>query len=145
LNSHTQPGLWYGGCKKRLQMFSEWPFREDCQCTPELMAKAGFAHCPSENEPEVACCFYCLRELEGWEPEDNPWSEHAKCSPNCAFLCMKKTFDKLTAIEYFQLEQEWLRIFKEATFLKKNIKDRLKFCRKYKDLDSRRLVQSYFL
>uniref|UniRef100_A0A8C1PCH2 Baculoviral IAP repeat containing 5b n=1 Tax=Cyprinus carpio TaxID=7962 RepID=A0A8C1PCH2_CYPCA len=45
----------------------------NCQCTPELMAKAGFAHCPSENEPEVACCFYCLRELEGWEPEDNPW------------------------------------------------------------------------
>uniref|UniRef100_A0A8C1PGX0 Baculoviral IAP repeat containing 5b n=1 Tax=Cyprinus carpio TaxID=7962 RepID=A0A8C1PGX0_CYPCA len=85
---------------------------KDCQCTPELMAKAGFAHCPSENEPEVACCFYCLRELEGWEPEDNPWSEHAKCSPNCAFLCMKKTFDKLTAIEYFQLEQEWLRILK---------------------------------
>lgn len=37
------------------------------------MAKAGFVHCPSENEPDVACCFYCLRELEGWEPEDNPW------------------------------------------------------------------------
>ncbi|XP_039508137.1 baculoviral IAP repeat-containing protein 5b isoform X1 [Pimephales promelas] len=58
--------------EKRLQTFSEWPFREDCQCTPELMAKAGFVHCPSENEPDVACCFYCLRELEGWEPEDNP-------------------------------------------------------------------------
>lgn len=38
-------------------------------------------------------------------------SEHAKRSPNCAFLHMKKTFDKLTAIEYFQLEQERLRIY----------------------------------
>lgn len=131
------------------------------------MAKAGFVHCPSENEPDVACCFYCLRELEGWEPEDNPWwapaahltalffwvhlllftclqlytwdcnhllwvekgnakstlndinlfywlslrSEHAKRSPNCGFLHMKKTFDNLTAIEYFQLEQERLRIY----------------------------------
>lgn len=36
------------------------------------MAKAGFVHCPSENEPDVACCFFCLRELEGWEPQDDP-------------------------------------------------------------------------
>lgn len=38
-------------------------------------------------------------------------SEHVKRSPNCAFLHMKKAFDKLTAIEYFQLEQERLRIY----------------------------------
>lgn len=37
------------------------------------MAKAGFVHCPSENEPDVACCFFCLLELEGWEPDDDPW------------------------------------------------------------------------
>lgn len=37
------------------------------------MAMAGFVHCPSENEPDVACCFYCLKELEGWEPDDIPW------------------------------------------------------------------------
>lgn len=24
--------------EKRLQTFSEWPFREDCQCTPELVS-----------------------------------------------------------------------------------------------------------
>ncbi|XP_066529071.1 baculoviral IAP repeat-containing protein 5b [Hoplias malabaricus] len=90
--------------EKRLQTFSDWPFREDCQCTPELMAKAGFVHCPSENEPDVVCCFYCLKELEGWEPEDIPWSEHAKRSPNCAFLQMKP-WDELTAIEFFQLER----------------------------------------
>ncbi|XP_065141700.1 baculoviral IAP repeat-containing protein 5b [Paramisgurnus dabryanus] len=97
--------------EKRLQTFSEWPFREDCQCTPELMAKAGFVHCPSENEPDVACCFYCLRELEGWEPDDNPWTEHAKRSPNCAFLHLKKTFEEITAIEFFHLEQERLRVY----------------------------------
>lgn len=37
------------------------------------MARAGFVHCPSENEPDVACCFFCLLELEGWEPDDDPW------------------------------------------------------------------------
>jgi len=27
--------------EKRLQTFSEWPFREDCQCTPELVSASG--------------------------------------------------------------------------------------------------------
>ncbi|KAF4078000.1 hypothetical protein AMELA_G00194390 [Ameiurus melas] len=89
--------------EKRLQTFEDWPFREDCQCTPEQMAKAGFVHCPSENEPDVACCFYCLKELEGWEPEDIPWFEHAKRSPDCGFLQMKSP-DELTAVDFFRLE-----------------------------------------
>ncbi|KAI7794224.1 baculoviral IAP repeat-containing protein 5b [Triplophysa rosa] len=113
--------------EKRLQTFSEWPFREDCLCTPELMAKAGFVHCPSENEPDVACCFYCLKELEGWEPDDNPWTEHAKRSPNCAFLHLKKTFEEVTAIEFFQLEQERLRVYiKKMAHMKiANLRDKV--------------------
>lgn len=42
--------------------FSPWP----------QMAAAGFVHCPSENGPDVAQCFFCLKELEGWEPDDDP-------------------------------------------------------------------------
>ncbi|XP_071022105.1 baculoviral IAP repeat-containing protein 5b [Oncorhynchus clarkii lewisi] len=99
----------------RLQSFADWPFREECQCTPEMMATAGFVHCPSVNEPDVACCFFCLRELEGWEPEDNPWSEHIKRSPNCGFLAMKKDFGELTVAEFYHLEQERLRIYIRKT------------------------------
>lgn len=47
-------------------------------CLPLQMASAGFVHCPSENEPDVACCFFCLIELEGWEPDDDPWWEKAR-------------------------------------------------------------------
>lgn len=36
------------------------------------MAAAGFVHCPSENGPDVAQCFFCFKELEGWEPDDDP-------------------------------------------------------------------------
>lgn len=36
------------------------------------MATAGFIHTPSENSPDTAICFFCLKELEGWEPEDDP-------------------------------------------------------------------------
>ncbi|XP_023152920.1 baculoviral IAP repeat-containing protein 5b [Amphiprion ocellaris] len=95
----------------RKQSFADWPFREECNCTPEKMAKAGFVHCPSENEPDVVCCFFCLIELEGWEPEDVPWSEHAKRSPNCGFLTMKKDFTNLTVAEYLGMEKDRLKIY----------------------------------
>ncbi|KAJ8397046.1 hypothetical protein AAFF_G00011000 [Aldrovandia affinis] len=97
--------------EKRLKTFTDWPFLEDCKCTPEQMARAGFVHCPSENEPDVACCFFCLKELEGWEPSDNPWSEHVKRAPNCGFLALKKDMGELTVKEYFKLEQERLCIY----------------------------------
>ncbi|KAF3696861.1 Baculoviral IAP repeat-containing protein 5.1 Survivin1 [Channa argus] len=91
--------------------FADWPFREECNCTPEKMAKAGFVHCPSENEPDVACCFFCLIELEGWEPEDDPWSEHVKRSPSCGFLTMKKDFTELTVAEFYHMEKERLKVY----------------------------------
>ncbi|KAM4609953.1 baculoviral IAP repeat-containing protein 5b [Polymixia lowei] len=95
----------------REQSFADWPFREDCKCTPEKMADAGFVHCPSENEPDVACCFFCLIELEGWEPDDDPWHEHIKRSPNCGFLSMKKDFTELKVVEYYHKEKERLKIY----------------------------------
>ncbi|XP_031421643.1 baculoviral IAP repeat-containing protein 5b isoform X2 [Clupea harengus] len=100
--------------EKRLQTFSDWPFREDCLCTPEQMAKAGFVHCPSENEPDVACCFFCLRELEGWEPQDDPWAEHIKRTPNCPFLLMKKDYGEMTLVDHLHLSSERLNLFLDA-------------------------------
>ncbi|XP_028850450.1 baculoviral IAP repeat-containing protein 5b [Denticeps clupeoides] len=113
--------------EKRLSSFLDWPFREDCQCTPEQMAKAGFVHCPSENEPDVACCFFCLKELEGWEPEDNPRVEHEKRSPNCAILRLTKDRDELTVAEYFKLENERIGLYvKKMVHLKiANFRDEL--------------------
>ncbi|XP_066237505.1 baculoviral IAP repeat-containing protein 5 isoform X2 [Saccopteryx leptura] len=56
----------------RVSTFKNWPFLEGCACTPERMAAAGFIHCPTENEPDLAQCFFCFKELEGWEPDDDP-------------------------------------------------------------------------
>ncbi|XP_061643451.1 baculoviral IAP repeat-containing protein 5b isoform X1 [Phyllopteryx taeniolatus] len=95
----------------REQSFANWPFREDCKCTPEKMASAGFVHCPSENEPDVVSCFFCLIELEGWEPDDDPWHEHINRSPTCEFLHLKKDVTELTVAEFFHIERERLKIF----------------------------------
>ncbi|KAM6982080.1 baculoviral IAP repeat-containing protein 5b [Tautogolabrus adspersus] len=103
----------------REQSFEDWPFREECNCTPEKMAMAGFVHCPSENEPDVTCCFFCLIELEGWEPDDDPRSEHVKRSPNCGFLTMRKDFTELTVAEFYHMEKERLKIYIRKVFHKK--------------------------
>ena len=36
------------------------------------MAEAGFFHSPNDRDADIARCFVCFKELEGWEPEDNP-------------------------------------------------------------------------
>ncbi|KAJ3586035.1 hypothetical protein NHX12_012437 [Muraenolepis orangiensis] len=88
-------------------------------CLPLQMARAGFVHCPSENEPDVACCFYCLLELEGWEPHDDPRIEHTKLSTNCRFLTMGKDFSELTVAEFHHMEKERLKIYiKKASNMK---------------------------
>ncbi|XP_075566436.1 baculoviral IAP repeat-containing protein 5.1-like [Pelecanus crispus] len=100
--------------ENRLKTFTKWPFIENCKCTPENMAKAGFVHCPNANEPDVAKCFFCLIELEGWEPNDDPWEEHNK-RPSCGFLSLTKHFDDLTMEEYYMLEMTRLRTFLRKT------------------------------
>ena len=39
------------------------------------MAEAGFYHSSNDRDPDIARCFVCFKELEGWEPDDNPWYE----------------------------------------------------------------------
>ncbi|KAM6898473.1 baculoviral IAP repeat-containing protein 5a [Lycodopsis pacificus] len=90
----------------RLKTFEGWPFDEDCACTPENMAKAGFIHTPSGNSPDIAMCFFCLKELEGWEPEDDPQKEHISHSPACQFIALKKDVEVLTVEEFFKLQKE---------------------------------------
>ena len=50
------------------------------------MAKAGFFHCPKENEPDLVACFVCNVKLDCWEPQDDPWAEHKKADPSCVWL-----------------------------------------------------------
>ncbi|XP_058696045.1 baculoviral IAP repeat-containing protein 5.1-like isoform X1 [Poecile atricapillus] len=114
--------------ERRLKTFTKWPFQENCKCTPENMAKAGFIHCPGESEPDVAKCFFCLLELADWEPNDDPWEEHTK-RHTCDFLSLPKHFDELTMEEYYMLEMTRLRTFivqiknKRMAWTGKDLKD----------------------
>ncbi|NXX80612.1 BIRC5 protein, partial [Urocolius indicus] len=93
----------------RTATFRSWPFTEGCACTPERMAAAGFVHCPSENSPDVAQCFFCFKELEGWEPDDDPLLEHKKHSAGCAFLSLQKDPTDLTLQEFLKLDKKRMK------------------------------------
>ncbi|XP_033120397.1 baculoviral IAP repeat-containing protein 5-like [Anneissia japonica] len=88
----------------RLASFVDWPFTEDCSCTPAKMAAAGFYHCPTDQEPDAVKCFMCQKELDGWEPNDDPMSEHKRHSPNCALINLKKDIEDKTMEEFLKLE-----------------------------------------
>merc|ERR1712152_87213 len=77
---------------------------EDSSCTPEKMAEAGFYLVGNANEPDLVRCYYCRRELDGWEPTDVPWDEHKR--RNCPFISLAKTPQELTVEDAFNLEAE---------------------------------------
>ncbi|XP_040496049.1 baculoviral IAP repeat-containing protein 5 isoform X1 [Ursus americanus] len=107
MGASSLPPAWQFYLKDhRVSTFKNWPFLEGCACTPERMAEAGFIHCPTENEPDLAQCFFCFKELEGWEPDDDPIEEHKKHSSGCAFLSVKKQFEELTLSEFLKLDKE---------------------------------------
>ncbi|XP_076292602.1 baculoviral IAP repeat containing deterin [Lasioglossum baleicum] len=86
------PGLnstfWQAG---RLQTFERWPFQSsDNCCNPEQMARAGFIAIGSEDEPDLVECFICSKQLDGWDPEDDPWVEHSKHQSQCPFVQLGK-------------------------------------------------------
>ena len=68
------------------------------------MAEAGFYHVGNDNEPDLVRCYYCRRELDGWEPTDVPWDEHKR--RDCPFITLGKLPQDLTIEDAFDLEAE---------------------------------------
>ncbi|KAG8692660.1 hypothetical protein FRC08_009609, partial [Ceratobasidium sp. 394] len=50
------------------------------------MAKAGFIYTPTNDSDDLASCFYCNLGLDGWESTDDPYHEHQRRRPHCAFF-----------------------------------------------------------
>ena len=91
----------------RIASFADWPFdNEDCECTSKKLAEAGFYHIPTDKEPDLVRCYVCLKELEGWEPEDDPKKEHKKHAPKCPFVKLNKKEEDLKIEDLIKMEVE---------------------------------------
>lgn len=51
--------------------------------TPEQMAKAGFYYLGPGDRVR---CMFCAKEVDRWQPGDNPVTEHKRVSPLCIFF-----------------------------------------------------------
>lgn len=54
---------------------------------PERLARSGFY---STGSGDKVVCFRCGGGLKGWQPQEDPWEEHAKHYPGCSFLLAEK-------------------------------------------------------
>lgn len=43
-----------------------------CRDVRAQMAKAGFVHRPTAESPDLVECFVCHKQLDGWDPTDDP-------------------------------------------------------------------------
>ncbi|KAL3848116.1 hypothetical protein ACJMK2_018995 [Sinanodonta woodiana] len=69
----------------RITSYTRWPTHLDQ--TPQQMAEAGFFYAGINDYTR---CFQCGGGLRNWEPGDNPWIEHARWYPQCAYVLVKK-------------------------------------------------------
>lgn len=85
-NRDVQPagaGVHMGTFEERLRSFANVQH----PVNTERLARAGFY---SKGAEDIVQCFYCNGCLKGWEPEEDPWEEHAKHYPGCGFLLAEK-------------------------------------------------------
>ncbi|XP_032074511.1 baculoviral IAP repeat-containing protein 7 [Thamnophis elegans] len=72
----------------RLVSFENWPSYSPV--SPRLLARAGFFY---TGQQDYVRCFYCDGALRNWEEGDDPWIEHARWFPRCAFLLQSRGRD----------------------------------------------------
>ncbi|XP_045887027.1 E3 ubiquitin-protein ligase XIAP isoform X2 [Micropterus dolomieu] len=62
----------------------------------ERLARAGFY---SQGNGDQVLCFRCGGGLKSWQPEEDPWEEHAKYYPGCSFLLAEKGQEFVSSIQ----------------------------------------------
>lgn len=69
----------------RLETYENWPI--EAKQTPKQLSEAGFLH---TQKSDRVICFSCGGGLCDWQPNDDPWEQHAIFYGNCKFLLRTK-------------------------------------------------------
>lgn len=75
----------YATLEARMRTFRDWPPALKQQ--PRELSDAGFYYIGLSDQVK---CFYCDGGLRNWQPEDDPWVEHARWFSKCAFVRLVK-------------------------------------------------------
>lgn len=71
----------FSTCQDRLNTFTNWP--KYMRPRPTELAKAGLYYCGVGDKVQCPTCNIVLQE---WEPNDDPFEDHLKYSPNCPYM-----------------------------------------------------------
>lgn len=71
--------------------------------TPREMARAGYFYA---GYGDYARCFFCGGGLRNWDRSDDPWTEHARWFPRCAFLRNNRGNKFVATVQRTHEEQE---------------------------------------
>ncbi|XP_050525793.1 baculoviral IAP repeat-containing protein 2-like isoform X2 [Daktulosphaira vitifoliae] len=55
----------------------------------QTLSEAGFFYI-GDGQNDQMLCFCCSQGLKDWEDDDEPWTEHARWSPNCSYVLLSK-------------------------------------------------------
>ena len=69
----------------RLRTYNRWP--DNSAVSKEALCQAGYYYTGFDDQ---VCCFYCSIGLREWSITDDPWEEHARWYPDCAYLIQQK-------------------------------------------------------
>ncbi|KAM6953277.1 E3 ubiquitin-protein ligase XIAP isoform 2-T2 [Aplochiton taeniatus] len=89
---HTSTRVLMENFEDRLNSFVDNPHSID----HERLARAGFH---STGAGDRVTCFSCGGGLKGWQPEEDPWEEHAKFYPGCGFLLSEKGQEFISRVQ----------------------------------------------
>jgi len=83
----------YAPDASRLRTFTRWPASSPID--KAVLCQAGFYFTGFDDQVR---CFYCSGGLREWRITDDPWEEHARWFPDCAFLLQQKGQDYVDEI-----------------------------------------------
>ena len=82
-----------------------WPLQYS---SAQQLIDAGFSYAPTKKDKDFTFCLTCKVQLSDWKSGENPYEEHLRFSPDCAWMK-----EQQQQIEEARQEQEKARVEKE--------------------------------
>lgn len=98
----------YSSYNARLASYDKWP---KARSQAEKLATAGFYYSGNNDE---TLCYYCGGGLKNWEPNNDPWVEHAKWFHYCLYLVLTKGtefINNVTGTMYIKVISKFYKIY----------------------------------
>ena len=96
----------------RLETFKTYNWSNQIRPTPKVLAEAGMFY---TSLGDAVLCFHCGKGFFKWEPEDDPYYEHAIHFPKCYFLELKKGWMFIKRVQYSRRPYQEVKLQSEES------------------------------